>query len=284
MDNWYGVASPDYFNSICINGPLPTQYGYDVPANVFGYSNSKQGNAYVGISVYQGINSEYKEYIYQQLQNPLQAGKVYCLSFWVSRADRNQYAIKQIGAYFRNSLPTLVSGSYINGNPQVVNQNGFITDTIGWQQIQGCFTAQGGEQYVIFGNFNSNTNTDTLYAGTNNPDPNYPGVLYSYYYIDDINLVEDNSTNVNELSFNGHFNLHPNPNNGYMILDYNLGNYANAKFNLFDITGKLVQTKNITSNEGSLFINEQNLDNGIYFYSILVGEKTIKTDKVVIIK
>ncbi len=80
------------------------------------------------------------------------------------------------------------------------------------------------------------------------------------------------------------FNLFPNPNNGIMQLDYNLGIYANAKFNLFDITGKLIQTKNITSNEGSLFINEQNLDNGIYFYSILVGEKTIKTDKIVIIK
>ena len=80
------------------------------------------------------------------------------------------------------------------------------------------------------------------------------------------------------------FNLYPNPNNGEMQLDYNLGSYSNAKFNLFDITGKLIQTKNITSNEGSLFINEQNLENGIYFYTILVGEKNIKTDKVVIIK
>jgi hypothetical protein len=80
------------------------------------------------------------------------------------------------------------------------------------------------------------------------------------------------------------FNLYPNPNNGIMQLDYNLGTYANAKFNLFDITGKLIQTKNIATNEGSLFINEQNLDNGIYFYTILVGEKNIKTDKVVIIK
>jgi hypothetical protein len=31
-------------------------------------------------------------------------------------------------------------------------------------------------------------------------------------------------------------------------------------------------------------MNEQNLHNGIYFYHILVGEKTIKTDKIVIIK
>ncbi|MES2515382.1 MAG: T9SS type A sorting domain-containing protein [Bacteroidota bacterium] len=80
------------------------------------------------------------------------------------------------------------------------------------------------------------------------------------------------------------FNLFPNPNNGTMQLDYNLGGYSAAKFNLFDITGKLIQSKNIENTEGSLYINEQNLKNGVYFYTILVGEKNIKTDKIVIIK
>lgn len=83
---------------------------------------------------------------------------------------------------------------------------------------------------------------------------------------------------------NALFNLFPNPNNGTMQLDYKLGNYGAAKFNLFDTTGKLIQSKNIESNEGSLYINEQNLRNGVYFYTILVGEKNIKTDKIVIIK
>jgi hypothetical protein len=80
------------------------------------------------------------------------------------------------------------------------------------------------------------------------------------------------------------FNLFPNPNNGTMQLDYKLGSYSNAKFSLFDITGKLIQSINIETNEGSLNINEQNLRNGVYFYTILVGEKNIKTDKIVIIK
>lgn len=80
------------------------------------------------------------------------------------------------------------------------------------------------------------------------------------------------------------FNLFPNPNNGSMQLDYNLGGYAKAEFKLYDITGKLISTKNMAENEGTLIINEQNLHNGVYFYHILVGEKTIKTDKIVIIK
>jgi hypothetical protein len=80
------------------------------------------------------------------------------------------------------------------------------------------------------------------------------------------------------------FYLYPNPNNGTMVLDYDLGNYANAKVNLFDITGKIISTYKLSDNKGILQMNEQSLNNGIYFYSILVNDKTIKTDKIVIIK
>ncbi len=69
-----------------------------------------------------------------------------------------------------------------------------------------------------------------------------------------------------------------------MRLDYKLGGYAKAEFKLFDVTGKLVSKYDIVSNEGSIDINEQNLNNGVYFYRILVEEKTIKIDKIVIIK
>jgi hypothetical protein len=80
------------------------------------------------------------------------------------------------------------------------------------------------------------------------------------------------------------FNLFPNPNNGLMQLDYNLGGHAKAEFKLYDVTGKLLSVENMTENEGTLIVNEQNLNNGVYFYHILVGENTIKTDKVVVIK
>ncbi len=80
------------------------------------------------------------------------------------------------------------------------------------------------------------------------------------------------------------FYLYPNPNNGSMILDYDLGGYSNAKVNLYDITGKVLGSYKLYDTKGILQMNEQNLNNGIYFYSILVGEKTIKTDKIVIIK
>lgn len=80
------------------------------------------------------------------------------------------------------------------------------------------------------------------------------------------------------------FKLFPNPNNGIMNLDYNLGNDSEATMKLFDVTGKLISTYTLQNTKGSISINEQNLTNGIYFYSILVKEKVIKNNKIVIIR
>lgn len=83
---------------------------------------------------------------------------------------------------------------------------------------------------------------------------------------------------------NRYFNLYPNPNNGIMILDYDLGYDTEATMKLFDVAGKLINTYSLQNTKGTVGINERNLTNGIYFYSILVKEKIIKNDKIVIIK
>jgi hypothetical protein len=88
----------------------------------------------------------------------------------------------------------------------------------------------------------------------------------------------------NIINSNVNIKLYPNPSKGLMELDYDLGNNLSAKLNLYDVTGKLISSYKLDSNKGILQMNEQNLNNGVYFYHILVGEKTIKTDKIVIIK
>jgi hypothetical protein len=88
----------------------------------------------------------------------------------------------------------------------------------------------------------------------------------------------------NTINSNLNIKLYPNPSKGLMELDYDLGNNPSAKLNLYDVTGKLISSYKLDSNKGILQMNEQNLNNGVYFYHILVGEKTLKTDKIVIIK
>ena len=271
VDNWYDLNSSDYFNSVCTN----TYTG--VPENVFGESYAKNGNSYVGCILFQA-NVEMKEYIYQQLTTPLQAGHMYCLSFYVSRADGITHAIHSIGAHFSNTTPTLFNATLFNGYfsdkiPQITNQNGFVTDTIGWSQIQGCYNAIGGEQYITIGNFNSNTNTDTLFVGSVNPEPG--SYKYAYYYIDDITLIDQSTVGFNELGNESSFEVYPNPAND--VLNIKVGTIKeNTKIKIADVIGRTIL---ITESKSQLDISF--LEKGIYFGTIEQNGKTLDTKKII---
>ncbi len=274
VDNWYSLNSPDYFSQLCsgVNND-------GSPVNIFGYSQAKQGSNYTGAILFQA-NTEMKEYMYQQLTTPLQANKVYCLNFYVSRVDRVTHSIHSIGAYFSNNAMSTGSLGYVAVTPQVVNQSGFITDTIGWTEIQGCFTAVGGEQYITVGNFNSNANTDTLYVGTNNALSG--AYKYAYYYIDDFFLYDQSTVGIDELTKENIFEVYPNPNNGMMQLSYSIT--EKAEFILTDITGRIINSYTLDETQKSITINEQGLQVGIYFYTVKQSNRLLKQDKIVIIK
>jgi hypothetical protein len=274
VDYWYGLSSPDYFNTVC---PSSTSV-YNPFANIFGNISPHGGNAYSGFLTYLK-GGEIKEYIYQHLSQPLQAGEIYCLNFFVSRVDKAHYSVANIGAYFSNTIPTLYNGYYVNKTPQIINQNGFVTDTISWSQIQGCFTATGGEQYITIGKFNT-TGSDTLNSGTNNPIPFNPDM--SYYYIDDITLIDQSTVGISELDTGNSFEIYPNPNNGVMQLNYNITKVAELL--ITDITGRVVNSYSLDETKKSIAVNEQSLHAGIYFYTIKQSNRILKQDKFFIIK
>jgi len=263
LDNWYGYFTPDYFSSNCTN-----PYA-GVPSNFFGYSNTKNGNAYIGFAFYQKTD-ESKEYVYQQLATPLQAGKMYCLSFYVSRSYRSTYAIKNIEVLFSNTLINLSNG-YIQANPQIVKQVNFIADTTIWTEIQGCFTADGGEQYLMIGNFNSNANTDTLFIGTTNPIPFYGD--FSYYYIDEITLIDQTTVGINELDKENSFDIYPNPTNSILNIKSNNQQLQNATIEIKNTLGQVIYFDVYAPQ-----IHISNLPSGIYFLTINNKEdkRTIK--------
>jgi hypothetical protein len=268
VDNWYGLNSPDYFNTLCSSS---TSW-YNAPNGIFGYCYPHQGNAHVGCTMFYKPG-ETKEYIYQQLSSPLQASKVYCLSFYVSRADRKEYAVHSIGAYFSNNIQSVGTVGYVNASPQVINQSGFITDTTQWTEIQGCFTAIGGEQYITIGNFNSNINTDTLYTGTSNPIPSDP--QYAYFYIDDITLIDQTTVGVNELGNGNRFEVYPNPANNILNISLNTIK-ENLAIKITDVIGRDVL---VTEYKSQLDISF--LEKGIYFVTIQQSGKTLGAKKII---
>ncbi|MBQ6097102.1 MAG: hypothetical protein IJK99_05075, partial [Bacteroidales bacterium] len=195
VDAWYQptAGSADYYN-VCGSRDC------GVPKNKLGIQDAHLGDGFCGIYC---SKTDYREYLQTELKEPLQAGEMYRVSFYVSLSEYSSGAVATIGALFTDerivdtvrsvlmnkSVRQLAPGvsqtvaSYYE--PQVVNEyDRVLTDTKSWMQISGVFTARGGERFMTIGNFfpASQSNVVDLDSLT------YllPG---AYYYIDDVSLV-----------------------------------------------------------------------------------------------
>jgi hypothetical protein len=65
------------------------------------------------------------------------------------------------------------------------------------------------------------------------------------------------------------FNVYPNPTNGIVKIDWEALNQKPNAVQIFDITGKLLVTKNIEANDLSAELNISEYTNGLYFVKII---------------
>jgi hypothetical protein len=280
---WYNpnASSPDYFNQC---GTAGFQF-----LNFRGFQIARTGQAYSSVCVYGSIGlSSVREYIQVQLLGTLIAGENYCVSFYVSYADMSSFfnsympiVISEIGMLFSNNPVTSSNYLPFPYTPQIVSPSGtFLSDTLNWMEISGVYTAFGGERFITIGNFKDDSNTDTLHLIENGLDSQ------GYYYIDDVSVINCNDTlsSVNEINQQYDTKLYPNPNNGTFTIECSAFETGKVILNIYDVTGKKIAEHLVNSKNKSLAINENNLDAGVYYYQITVNDKTIKADKLVIIK
>jgi len=72
---------------------------------------------------------------------------------------------------------------------------------------------------------------------------------------------------------------YPNPTTDYLTLSVDNFETSNLSYHLFDISGKLLETKTITGNETS--INTSNLVPATYFLKVTENNKEVKTFKII---
>lgn len=78
---------------------------------------------------------------------------------------------------------------------------------------------------------------------------------------------------------------YPNPANAIVSIDYNLNSInMPAQIAVYNMLGQNVMNHPIENNEGKLQFSVADLNEGIYFYSIIVGGQTIETKKLVVKK
>lgn len=172
-------TTPDYFNK-CSKGEVK------VPDNFAGYSHPKEGDGYMG-SILSGSNRDFREYFQGTLSGPMQAGQVYCVSFWYKLASGSKFSVDQLSVYFVENKVANSNKTFLNYKPQLNNQEGlFLDNTTNWKQFCQLYTAKGGESFFLVGNFKNYINTN--YVVTGKDTKNKKGKAYAYYFFDDFEI------------------------------------------------------------------------------------------------
>jgi hypothetical protein len=173
------LATPDYYNSdnsTCDGFPVAVaRTGTGRGAIICGMKNQLPGV------------TNYKEYLQGELISPLESGKEYRVSFWVTLDCASPQAATGIGAYLSQERVTQNTKERLQVKPQVISYEK-ITYKDGWTLISGTFKAEGGEKYITLGSYSDTAIIELSSLGTRPmtyiASPHIG--MHVYYYMDDV--------------------------------------------------------------------------------------------------
>lgn len=190
------LGTTDLFDP-CLNGES------GVPNNYNGVQIAKEGEKYAGFYLFSDDN--YREYVQGVLYQKLKKGAKYKISFYVSLAEKSDFAIKNIDFLLseKRLYPPLfreISDKQLkkinteNYNIYRIDNNEFYTNKYNWVLISQEFEARGNERFFIIGNFYKNSKTDKVAVSRKN------NFNMSYYYIDMVSIEPlENELVINDL-------------------------------------------------------------------------------------
>ncbi|WP_209404270.1 OmpA family protein [Pseudozobellia sp. WGM2] len=191
VQNWSTPTggSTDYFNG------CSTEMG--TPENFNGAQTADFGVGYAGLYLY--APDDYREYLQAELNGPLIKGEKYQISFYVSLAERSDFAIKEFGMLLAKEAINLTTKKVLSKKLlyqqkendysfMEIGYSNFYSDTQDWILVHTQFVAKGTERYLIMGNFKSNKRT-RLFKTKRNAKQG------AYYYVDMFKLTKVQPTN-----------------------------------------------------------------------------------------
>ncbi len=176
-------GSTDYFNR------CSTAMG--TPKNFNGSQSANFGHGYAGLYLY--APDDYREYLQAELSETLVKGKKYRVSFYVSLAERSDFAVKDFGVLFSKdkiqvpgkkelSKRKRYTSPIVNYNFMEIGYSNFYSDTKDWILVNTQFTAKGTEKFMTVGNFKTNARTRMFKTKRNARQG-------AYYYVDMFRVV-----------------------------------------------------------------------------------------------
>ncbi|MES2590136.1 MAG: hypothetical protein V4622_14240 [Bacteroidota bacterium] len=161
----------------------------NVPLNARGTEEAKEGSNYAGIVGYSYNDKMPRSYIKSKLKSPLKKGMKYCVSYYVSLAELSKYSANNIGAIIgKKDFSTDAKSSIIEKSSILHHENKVFNAFYNWERVCGTFEADGGEKYIVIGNFNNN---ETTTNERNKQPKDFKGtpIIAAYYFIDDVSIT-----------------------------------------------------------------------------------------------
>lgn len=274
VDHWYksiqypGVPyfenpSPDYFHE-CAEGTL-----LGVPENVLASQLAYLGQAYAGLATFSAIFPNHREVCGVELIEPLVPGVSYQLSMRVSLALGNLagWATNNLGMKLSMSGIYSSSEDAVNNFSHVFSEE-IITDTLGWTLIQGSIVADEPYQYLHIGNFFVGAVTETLLLGSSSGNA-------AYYYIDDVQVTQNDLLSFTNEAENVSVLIGPNPSYDELWVQCN---FRIASAAIYDLNNKLINVVSSINSDRFNF-NVQRLFKGMYILRVSSEDGKIQTKK-----
>lgn len=173
------TGSSDLFN-VCGNAMVGVPSNFQ-NNNCPAYSGDGYAGGYAGI-----LNNTYREYITDTLLAPLSPNTRYTITFYYRLSQNSDFACDGLGAHFSVQHPAAASSTtgWLEVEPTTRNPVGqFLSDTSSWQLYSQSFIADGGEQYITLGVFDSLPSLQPIDTGFFSN--------WSYYLYDGIEIFYD---------------------------------------------------------------------------------------------
>jgi len=191
---WYNptLSTPDLYDADTIR-----QCGYVFQSGDVDFMPPEAGYRMAGFYFWDGpFGGSEREYIATQLSQPLSSGADYEVSLWYVRHRAFQAAVDHIGIWFGNdSLFEPIYGP-LSVIPQLKLRDPsseYLIEGYEWTRLIDTLTAQGGERWLVIGNFEPQDSLHGIIADPGAPHTN------CYYYIDDVEMRLLANTSISEV-------------------------------------------------------------------------------------
>jgi hypothetical protein len=155
------------------------------------------GKCSVGLFVYRVDEAlkyqNVREFIYIKLDSPLKKDSTYVIEINIQLDAESNVTIEHFNALFSKNKIEAKSVQTLFKNIPQINFNTKNVDNTKWVKLQTEYVASGDENYVAFGNFKSDKNTETkiIQPPIDERKPKWKlekGEQAAYFYIDDIKI------------------------------------------------------------------------------------------------